>query len=98
MAAVATPYLLHSQRTLVVSGDARFRQHVMENSGTPGQLSEEAFGGAHALARLAEFPYDNVLLDCSLPDLDSKEVAELIRKRYPQTEVSVVDSQSGWKK
>ena len=57
-------------------------------------LSEEAVGGAHALAKLAQFSCDNVLLDRNLPDLDAGEVAEMIRERYPQTEVEFVDSRA----
>lgn len=34
----------------------------------------------------------NVLLDRSLPDLDSEELAQLIQKRYPQTTVGFLDS------
>jgi transcriptional regulator with GAF, ATPase, and Fis domain len=59
-----------------------------------GALSEEAVGGAHALAKLAHFSCDSVLLDRNLPDLDSDEVAELIRLRYPQIEVEFVDSRT----
>jgi len=59
-----------------------------------GALREEAAGGAHALAKLARFSCDSVLLDRNLPDLDSAEVAELIRQRYPQVEIEFVDSRS----
>jgi transcriptional regulator with GAF, ATPase, and Fis domain len=58
-------------------------------------LSEEAAGGAHALAKLAKCPYHSVVLDRHLPDLDSTEVAELIRQRYPEVEIEFVDSRSG---
>ena len=35
-------------------------------------------GGAHALAKLLQWPCDGVLLDRNLPDLDAQEVAEQI--------------------
>ncbi|HEY2823798.1 MAG TPA: sigma-54 dependent transcriptional regulator [Candidatus Acidoferrum sp.] len=54
-------------------------------------MSEEAVGGAHALAKLLQWPCDGVLLDRNLPDLDAQEVAEQIRKQYPQIEVELVD-------
>ncbi|MGH9741660.1 MAG: sigma 54-interacting transcriptional regulator [Candidatus Acidiferrum sp.] len=57
-------------------------------------LSEEAVGGAHALAKLAQFSYDGLLLDRNLPDLDSRELAETIRQQYPQIEVDLVDSRA----
>jgi transcriptional regulator with GAF, ATPase, and Fis domain len=58
-------------------------------------LSEEATGGAHALAKLARCSYHSVVLDRNLPDLDPAEVSELIRQRYPQVEIEFVDSRSG---
>jgi CheY-like chemotaxis protein len=64
----------------------------MKSSTCAESLSEETVGGAHALAKLAQFTCDSVLLDRHLPDLDSAEVAELIRQRYPSTEVEFVDS------
>jgi transcriptional regulator with GAF, ATPase, and Fis domain/CheY-like chemotaxis protein len=96
MASAATPNFVRSQRILIASGDSSFRRHFMEN-GHSAEVSEEAFGGAHALSRLAQNRYDSVLLDRNLPDLDSSEVADIIRKCYPQMEVELVDSQSEWK-
>ena len=55
-------------------------------------LSEEAVGGAHALAKLLQISCDGVLLDRNLPDLDASEVAEQIRRQFPQIEVELVDS------
>jgi transcriptional regulator with GAF, ATPase, and Fis domain len=66
----------------------------MESPGYVRAFSEEAVGGAHALAKLAQFSCDNVLLDRNLPDLDSSEVAAIIRQRYPQIEVQFVDSRA----
>jgi transcriptional regulator with GAF, ATPase, and Fis domain len=95
MAAAATTSLArcHS-RILVASADSSFRKRLMKSPACVRALSEEAVGGAHALAKLAHFPCDNVLLDRNLPDLDPAEVAEIIRERYPQTEVEFVDSRA----
>jgi transcriptional regulator with GAF, ATPase, and Fis domain len=49
------------------------------------------------LFRLTQSVYDGVLLDRNLPDLDAGEVAEIIRKRHPQVEVQLVDSQGTWR-
>lgn len=81
-------------RILVASGDEGFRKRLIRNPQYAEALSEEAVGGAHALARLNEFACDSVLLDQHLPDLDALEVAELIRKRYPQVAVELVDSRA----
>jgi transcriptional regulator with GAF, ATPase, and Fis domain len=95
MAAAATPSFSRSySRILVASADSSFRKRLMKSPGCLQALSEEAVGGAHALAKLAQFSCDNVLLDRNLPDLDSAEVAEIIRQRYPQIEVEFVDSRA----
>jgi transcriptional regulator with GAF, ATPase, and Fis domain/CheY-like chemotaxis protein len=93
MVAIAAPsYIRSRNRVLVASADPVFRNLMVKNREGAGAMSEEAVGGAHALSKLLHFPCDNVLLDRHLPDLDAQEVADLIRQRYPQTEVEFVDS------
>jgi len=93
MAAIATPYVVRTKpRVLIASSDAGFRKRVMGSPMYAGASSEEAVGGAHALARLGQVACDSVLLDRNLPDLDAAELAEIIRKRYPRMEVELVDS------
>jgi len=91
-AAATTTFSRSSTRILVASADPTFRKRLMQSPAYTEALSEEAVGGAHALAKLAHFSCDSVLLDRNLPDLDAGEVAELIRHRYPRTEVEFVDS------
>ena len=92
---MATPAVARGRgRILVASGNERFRKELLRNPVYADALSEEAVGGAHALARLNEFVCDSVLLDQHLPDLDATEVADLIRQRYPHVEVELVDSRS----
>src|SRR5262249_27537625 len=79
-------------RILIASADPAFRQRVLKNPSLGAAEREEAVGGAHALARLLQIPCDSVLLDRNLPDLDATEVAEQIRRQYPQTAVELVDS------
>lgn len=93
-AAATTPFIRSYSRILVASADSSFRKRLMKSPAYIQALSEEAVGGAHALAKLAQFPCDSVLLDRHLPDLDPAEVAELIRQRYPRTEVEFIDSRS----
>jgi transcriptional regulator with GAF, ATPase, and Fis domain len=92
-AAVTTPFL-RSSRVLIASADSSFRRKLMNRPSCAKALREEAAGGAHALAKLARFSCDSILLDRNLPDLDSGEVAELIRQRHPQVEIEFVDSRS----
>jgi DNA-binding NtrC family response regulator len=67
---------------------------MMKSTACAESFSEEAVGGAHALAKLGQTACDSVLLDQNLPDLDAAEVAEQIRKLYPRTEVEIVDSRA----
>src|SRR5262249_2779318 len=95
-AATAQSIVGRSQgRILIASGNPKFRrQMAMTAAGTAAE-TEEAVGGAHALAKLVQFPCDGVLLDRHLPDLDAEEVAHMIRQKYPRIEVKVVDSRLG---
>jgi DNA-binding NtrC family response regulator len=94
MAAIATPtYLKARTRILIASADAALRQRVKKDPLYAGADSEEAVGGAHALAKLLQFPCDSVLLDRNLPDLDAAEVAEQIRKQFPRVDVEMIDAQ-----
>src|SRR5271156_3733282 len=96
MAATATTGVICSRtRILVASADAAFRKRILNDPAYANALSEEAIGGAQALAKLMQFPCDGVLLDRNLPDLDAQEVAEQIRRQYPRIEVELVDSRSG---
>jgi transcriptional regulator with GAF, ATPase, and Fis domain len=78
-------------RILVASADPIFRDRVKRSSVYADSMSEEAVGGAHALAKLMQWPCDGVLLDRNLPDLDAQEVAEQIRKQYPEIAVELID-------
>jgi CheY-like chemotaxis protein len=92
MAATATPSVMRTRnRILVASADPLFRDRLKRNPVYADAMSEEAVGGAHALAKLLQWPCDGVLLDRNLPDLDAQEVAEQIRRQYPQILVELVD-------
>src|SRR5712672_3522744 len=91
MAAIATPSFVRSRsRILVASADPAVRKRVLQYPLYSDSDSEEAVGGAHALAKLVEFSCDSVLLDRNLPDLDAEEVAEQIRKQFPRVEVEML--------
>src|SRR5215475_2396635 len=93
MAATAQSIMSGTQgRILIASGNAEFRKQMAMMSAGSTARTEEAVGGAHALAKLVQFPCDGVLLDRNLPDLDAEEVANMIRQKYPRIEVQFVDS------
>ena len=93
MAATAQSIMSGTQgRILIASGNAEFRRQMAMMSAGSSARTEEAVGGAHALAKLVQFPCDGVLLDRNVPDLDAEEVAHMIRQKYPRIEVRFVDS------
>jgi DNA-binding NtrC family response regulator len=93
MAAIATPSFVRSRsRILVASADPAVRKRVLQDPLYAESDSEEAVGGAHALAKLLQVSCDSVLLDRNLPDLDAAEVAEQIRKQFPRVEVEMLDA------
>ncbi len=95
MAATATTSLARCySRILIASADPDFRRRLLKSSTYVQSRSEEAGGGAQALAKLAHYSCESVLLDRHLPDLDPLEVAEIIRQRYPGTEIEFVDSRA----
>src|SRR5947208_387423 len=77
---------------LIASPDSQFRRRWLIESGANNKSNHEVEGGAHALAKLKECDCDRVVLDRRLPDLDAREVAGLIRQRYPRTSIEMVDS------
>jgi transcriptional regulator with GAF, ATPase, and Fis domain len=92
----ATATVSHSacrNRLLIASANPAFREKFRKHRDYVYFTSEEAFGGAHALASLYQSPCQSVLLDRNLPDLDASEVAQLIRDRFPATHVEIVDSE-----
>src|SRR5882757_1710218 len=91
MAVIATTSFVRSRsRILVASADPALRKRVLQDPLYADSDTEEAVGGAHALAKLLQFSCDSVLLDRNLPDLDAEEVAEQIRKQFPRVEVEML--------
>ena len=93
MATAVGSWVRKPNRLLVASPDPRVRERVLGNPEYEGLERTEACGGAHALAKLKELRCDGVLLDRNLADLDSAEVAELIRRDYPEIELSWIEEQ-----
>lgn len=91
-AGAATNWVRPRSRVLIASASEKFRKQLRGRAGFENLVREEAVGGAHALAKLGQFPCDSVLLDRRLPDLDADEVAGMIRERYPSVAVELVDS------
>jgi transcriptional regulator with GAF, ATPase, and Fis domain len=79
-------------QVLVASSRFGFRSRIVSQVRAQNRAAEEVEGGAAALARLESGEARVVLLDCELPDLDASEVAGLMRQRFPDVLVHVVES------
>ncbi len=66
-------------RVLVVTDDAVQRQASSGCLAVPGCFVETACDGIEALRKARHIPFDLVLIDCRLPEVDGAAVARLIR-------------------
>jgi transcriptional regulator with GAF, ATPase, and Fis domain len=85
-------------RLLVASPDPAFRKTFAQTSGQSQGRVEEVSSGSQALSRLESTSFDVLVLDKHLPDLNSQEIAELVRRRFAPMEVRLVDSRMGTEK
>ena len=70
------------ERILLIDDDARLAAMVSEYLGGAGYRVTLAASGASGLERLAQEPYDALVLDLSLPDVDGLEVCRRLRARW----------------
>jgi DNA-binding response OmpR family regulator len=71
-----------SERVLLVEDDVRLAEMVSEYLGGAGFDISRVASGAAALERLARQPYDALVLDLNLPDIDGLEVCRRLRARW----------------
>jgi two-component system, OmpR family, phosphate regulon response regulator OmpR len=69
-------------RVLLIEDDARLAGMVSEYLGKAGYRVAAVPDGASGLERLAKEPYDALVLDLSLPDMDGLEVCRRLRERW----------------
>jgi transcriptional regulator with GAF, ATPase, and Fis domain/CheY-like chemotaxis protein len=84
-----------SPNIIVASSNEGFCRRIVELLRSSHWSAAEAHGGAEALAKIEECECQLLLLDRWLPDLDVTELSGIVKARYPQIEVSVVDSDTG---
>jgi DNA-binding response OmpR family regulator len=71
-----------SERVLLIEDDVRLAGMVSEYLGAAGFDVSCVSSGAGALERLARQPYDALVLDLTLPDIDGLEVCRQLRARW----------------
>jgi CheY-like chemotaxis protein len=74
-----------ASRVLVASSKSAVPQRVLENLRSGSCREEQATGGADALLQLEPGPWQALFLDRRLPDLNTDELAETVRQRFPET-------------
>ena len=83
----------YADHILVASPSTIVRQRVLESLRSPVRRFEQATGGAEALVHLETGRWQVLFLDRRLPDLDSEELRETVRRRFPEIEVVLLDSE-----
>jgi transcriptional regulator with PAS, ATPase and Fis domain len=101
MATAAAQYVRFEDRipidVLLVSPNARLREGLNEKLSLPRWNVIHASGGAEVLKLLHKRSDDDgvLLLDPSLPDLEPGEFQAIVRERYPNTQILMLNSQTG---
>ena len=80
---------------LVASASHALREQVRHSLHDERCAVAEALGGADALVKLENGDWQLLFLDRRLPDLDPEELIHIIRRRFPQIEVVMLDSDKG---
>jgi CheY-like chemotaxis protein len=77
---------------LIASPDSALRQQVLHRLNGRCRPVQQALGGADALAKLEKGDWQVLFLDRRLPDLDAEELMAIIQRRFPSTQVVMLDS------
>jgi len=88
------PFFTHSGGALIASPDSALRQQVLHRLNGRCRPVQHALGGADALAKLEKGDWQVLFLDRRLPDLDAEELIAIIQRRFPGTQVVMLDSES----
>ena len=90
MTSMSLPAL--SGGVLIASANRALRQQVLDQLNGRCRPVQQALGGADALAQLEKGDWQVLFLDRRLPDLDAEELIAIIERRFPGTEVILLDS------
>jgi DNA-binding NtrC family response regulator len=81
---------------LIASPSSALREQVLQNLNGRWRPVHHALGGAEALEKLQEGNWQVLFLDPRLPDLSSEELIGIIQRRFPETQVVLLDSEAGF--
>jgi DNA-binding NtrC family response regulator len=80
---------------LIVSPNGELRRELISRVKSERWRLMEAVSGAHALGQLEAEDFQLLLLDPSLPDLNSNEFQKLVRSQFPNLQILPLDRQTG---
>src|SRR5271170_102515 len=88
------PSLSPSGGALIASPSSALRAQVLQTLNGRCRPVQQALGGAEALVTLEKYDCEVLFLDRRLPDLDAEELIAIIERRFPGTQVVMLDSDS----
>jgi DNA-binding NtrC family response regulator len=77
---------------LIASSNSALREQVLQRLNGRCRPVQQALGGADALVKLEGGNWQVLFLDRRLPDLDAEELIAIIERRFPGTQVVLLDS------
>ncbi len=86
------PLFTHVGGALIASPDTALREQILHRLNGRCRPVQQAMGGADALAKLEKGDWQVLFLDRRLPDLDAEELIAIIQRRFPGTQVVMLDS------
>jgi DNA-binding NtrC family response regulator len=90
-AMAAFPIAFENGAALIATPRGPLREQVFQRLEGRWRRLESVQGGADALAKLEQGGWQVLFLDHHLPDLDSQELAAIIRQRFPEIQVVLLD-------
>ena len=78
------------KKILVIHPEESFRNAVTEMTANQGYFCDHASSGTMALELLGKAHFHIVISAGALPQMDSLELIQVIKKRYPETDVLVI--------
>jgi len=77
---------------LIASSNSALREQVLSRLNGRCRPVHQVLGGADALVKLEKGNWQVLFLDRRLPDLDAEELIAIIERRFPGTQLVVLDS------
>jgi DNA-binding NtrC family response regulator len=77
---------------LIASPNGALREQVLQSLNGRWRPVQHALGGAEALVKLEKGDWQVLFLDRRMPDLDSEELMAIVRRRFPDIQVVLLDA------